>query len=162
LHQLDLCNCAFIFALHRMGGESVRVLNLSGTSFQPIELEMLSDDMPNICELSLQDCTCGEDDSRSVIFCKAERFSYASNDVNLFFDVLRGATRLKHLNIRHKTFDGGVSVRALLDGLPSTLKSLSILVAVANSNGALTKETIESWIKYLDKLETYEMELISV
>jgi hypothetical protein len=173
LRRLDLGNCAYIHELHRMGGDSVRILNLSDTPFEPFELEILSKEMPNICELGLYNCSWMDHvdhEHPAALFHNVEHLSYTNDrhDSDLFSCIVQGATRMTHIFLRDRMSDEkyGLLSEEVLANLPSTLQSLRILVSVEDDDSfkrkhiVVARSVIGSWIMHLGKLETYEVEFV--
>jgi hypothetical protein len=164
LKRLDLNSFPYIYKLHRMGGESVNVLNLSDSYLESAELEMLSNEMPNVCELGLDDCSWYEDDELGVIFRNVERFYYACDSTGLFNCIIGGLTRMEHLRVKLSTYESYDTnpAQRILANLPSALQSLHISFTVEGDDLGRSEAmlTIKSRIGYLEKLETCEVEFV--
>jgi hypothetical protein len=161
-----------ILEFHRIGGDTVTKLFLSETTIKPDELEMLSNDMPNIRELAFEWVECAlyleADDYPKKAFPNVVHFTYdCGDDMPLFEFIVKGTSKLEYLCIKDREYCQGTGLlsEGVLDSLPPTLKSVEIFTRLSENSfdedeACALKETFRTQLKYLKKLESLEVDFM--
>jgi hypothetical protein len=167
LIRLDLCNFPYIpFGFHRLGGESVTMLHLHDAVIDENELGILSNEMPQISYLRIEDCRLAlYKNYPDGLFRNVEHLYYDCREADMLHSLLKGATCLKHLTVQDRVEDHHFEVllEATFRALPSKLHSLNISVTIEDSlfedtDAVMIKKVWDAHTKHMEELEIFQAE----